>query len=163
MIIRKTTANDIDKLLEIFDYAREYMKANNNPNQWVDGYPSRENIEQDIQKNESYVCLDDDNNIIATFCFFVGIEEDYNEIYEGKWLNNNEYGVIHRIATLKNKKGVGSFCIKYCFDICKNMRVDTHKDNIPMQRLLDKESFTKCGIIRLRRNKAERIAFQKVN
>ena len=30
MTIRKTTANDIDKLLEIFDYAREYMKANNN-------------------------------------------------------------------------------------------------------------------------------------
>lgn len=75
MTIRKTTANDINKLLEIFDYAREYMKANNNPNQWSDGYPSRENIEEDIQKNESYVCLDDDNNIIATFCFFVGIEE----------------------------------------------------------------------------------------
>ena len=29
MTIRKTTADDIDKLLEIFDYAREYMKSNN--------------------------------------------------------------------------------------------------------------------------------------
>lgn len=115
MTIRKTTANDINKLLEIFDYAREYMKANNNPNQWVNGYPSREDVEKDIQKNESYVCLDDDNNIIATFCFFVGIEEDYNEIYEGKWLNNNKYGVIHRIATLKNKKRSRLFLYKILF------------------------------------------------
>lgn len=39
MQIRKTTVNDIDKILEIFDYARKFMAENNNPNQWVDGYP----------------------------------------------------------------------------------------------------------------------------
>ena len=29
MQIRKTTVNDIDKILEIFDYARKFMAENN--------------------------------------------------------------------------------------------------------------------------------------
>ena len=42
----------------------------------------------------------------------------------------------------------------------KSIRIDTHKDNIPMQRALAKHGFIKCGIIHLA-NGDERIAFQK--
>ena len=48
MKIRKTEYKDIDKVIEIFDYARNFMRENNNPNQWINGYPSRENVENDI-------------------------------------------------------------------------------------------------------------------
>lgn len=72
MQIRKTTVKDIDRVLEIFDYARKFMAENNNPNQWINGYPSREDVEKDIRKDSSYVCLDDDNTIIGTFCFVIG-------------------------------------------------------------------------------------------
>ena len=71
MQIRKTKYEDIEKLLEIFDYARKFMAANNNPNQWTNGYPSESDIKADIDKGHSYVCLDDDSNIICTFCFYI--------------------------------------------------------------------------------------------
>ena len=55
MNIRKTTVNDIDKILEIFDYARKFMAKNNNPNQWVDGYPRKSDVELDIKNDSSYL------------------------------------------------------------------------------------------------------------
>lgn len=161
MTIRKAEPKDLNIILKIFEHAKNYMKENNNPNQWGDDYPTVEIIEEDIKNSIGYVCLDEENNIVGYFCFYVGIEEDYNEIYEGNWLNDKEYAVIHRIATMSNKKGVGSFCMQYCFDKYKNIKIDTSKDNIPMQKLLEREGYTKCGIIHLRRNGGERIAFQK--
>ena len=161
MQIRKSTIQDIEKITEIFDHARKFMSENNNPNQWVNGYPSKLDAENDINNGTSYVCLDDDNSIVGTFCFFVGEDENYDKIYDGDWLNDKEYGVIHRIAVLSNSKGVASFCIDYCFDKCHNLRIDTYKDNIPMLNLLNKKGFQKCGIIYLKSNNGERIAFQK--
>jgi hypothetical protein len=42
-----------------------------------------------------------------------------------------------------------------------NIRIDTHRDNVPMLSLLDKSGFERCGIIYLK-NGDERIAFQKI-
>ncbi|TKZ35462.1 GNAT family N-acetyltransferase [Brachyspira catarrhinii] len=161
MTIRKAELNDLNIILKIFEHARNYMKENNNPNQWGDNHPPASLIEEDIKNSIGYVCLDDENNIVGYFCFYVGIEEDYNQIYEGNWLNDKEYAVIHRIATMSNKKGVGGFCMRYCFDKYKNIKIDTSEYNIPMQKLLEREGYTKCGIIKLRRNEEDRIAFQK--
>ena len=161
MHIRKTTVQDIDRVLEIFDYARKFMAENNNPNQWINGYPSREDVEKDIRKDSSYVCLDDDNTIIGTFCFVIGEDENYDKIYDGNWINDKEYGTIHRIVTLNGRKGVASFCLDYCFKQCPNIKIDTYKDNKPMLNFLEKNGFTRCGIIYLKSNNGERIAFQK--
>lgn len=161
MIIRKAELNNLDSIVKIFEHARNYMKENNNPNQWGDNHPPISLIEEDIKNSIGYVCLDNENNIVGYFCFYVGIEEDYNEIYEGNWLNDREYAVIHRIAVMSNQKGIGGFCMRFCFDKFKNIRIDTGKYNIPMQKLLQKEGYIKCGIIKIRRNGGERIVFQK--
>ncbi|WP_300368190.1 GNAT family N-acetyltransferase [Brachyspira sp.] len=161
MHIRKTTVNDIEKILEIFDYAIKFMAENNNPNQWVNGYPNREYVEIDIQNDSSYVCIDDNGDIVGTFSFMIGEDENYDEIYDGNWLNDDEYGTIHRIAVMGGRKGVASFCLKFCLEICGNIRVDTYKDNIPMLNFLKKEGFEQCGTIILKMNGDNRIAFQK--
>ena len=49
----------------------------------------------------------------------------------------------------------------YCFDIVKSLRIDTHRQNIPMQNSLVKNGFRYCGIIYLESGD-ERIAYQKV-
>ena len=41
----------------------------------------------------------------------------------------------------------------------KNVRADTHKDNITMQNMLAKNGFVPCGIIHVE-NGSERIAYQ---
>ena len=40
MIIRHTTLNDLDEVMKLYKIAREFMKQNNNPNQWKDTTPT---------------------------------------------------------------------------------------------------------------------------
>lgn len=160
MKIRKTTKDDIDSILQIFKDAREFMKETGNPNQWAGGYPQKSLLLEDIGNGNSYVC-EKDGLIVGTFYYKEGEDPTYKEIYDGQWLNNKPYGVVHRIATAKGSRGVGSFCLNWSFNQAKNIRIDTHRNNRPMQRLLTKLGFKRCGIIYLD-DGDERIAYQKI-
>ena len=46
--IRLARMEDLDRLMEIFDHARSFMKATGNPSQWINGYPQREMIAGEI-------------------------------------------------------------------------------------------------------------------
>ena len=157
MEIRKATHRDYDELMKIYEDAAVFMAKNGNPTQWV-GYPSKEMVKNDIEKGQSYVCTEDEE-ILAVFVYFEENDPWYAYI-EGKWINDEPYGVVHRIASARKKKGGGEFCIKWAFERCKNLRIDTHKDNIPMQNLIKKLNFEYCGIVYMD-DGSPRIAFQK--
>lgn len=159
MFIRKTVLEDLDNVMDIYEGARRFMKESGNPNQWGDNYPDKNMLINDISDGNSYVCVDDDK-IVGVFCFSIGPDPTYLTIYEGNWLNDKPYGVIHRIASLSRKKGVASFCLNWCFEKWPNIRIDTHRDNIIMQNFLKKHGFTQCGIIYLK-DGSERLAYQK--
>ncbi|MCL2406134.1 MAG: GNAT family N-acetyltransferase [Defluviitaleaceae bacterium] len=158
MTIRKTTLADLDVVMEIYAYARAYMKESGNPNQWHDTHPPKAAIESDITAGLSYVC-EDEGTITAVFYFNVEHEPTYDKI-DGKWLNNEPYGVVHRIARGPGAKGVGTTCLNWCANKYPNIRIDTHKDNSAMLKLLEKLGYVYCGIIWLA-NGDERMAFQK--
>lgn len=98
--------------------------------------------------------------ILGTFCFIQGEDPTYRTIYEGAWLDDEPYGVIHRMATGGKQKGVSAACLDWCSQRCDNIRVDTHNDNKIMQRILTKHGFQRCGIIYVQ-NGTERIAYQR--
>ncbi|MBQ1809867.1 MAG: GNAT family N-acetyltransferase [Erysipelotrichaceae bacterium] len=158
MYIRKSEKSDLETIKEIYSNAKLFMRANGNMNQWINGYPSDELILQDIADGDSYLCLEDDE-AQAVFVYKRGIDPTYLRI-DGQWLNDEEYGVIHRIASRGKIKGTGTFCLNYGLQQCPNLRIDTHADNRPMQNLLNKEGFTYCGIIYLE-NGDPRMAFHK--
>lgn len=158
-MIRLAENTDIDNILEIYKYAKKFMDENGNSTQWKNNYPTRELLLKDIQKNELYI-YEENNDILAVFCFFIGAEPTYKKIYEGSWLNDKEYGVIHRIAVNAHGKGIASKCIEWCFQKCKNLKIDTHKNNIPMQKTILKNGFTYCGIIK-KEDGSARLAYQK--
>lgn len=160
MLIRKTEYKDLDKVMEIYDDAKKFMRENGNPYQWGDNYPERELIMQDIADGKSYVCIDD-GEIVGVFYFDMGPDPTYIKIYQGSWINDEPYGVIHRIASARRKKGVASFCLDWCFKKWPNIRIDTHKDNLIMQNFLKKHGFKRCGIIYLM-DGSERLAYQKI-
>ena len=160
MRIRPSTHSDLPQLLQIYETARRFMQQTGNARQWVDGYPKEELLISDIKQGHSYVCLNENNEIAGTFYYIVGEEPTYLNIYEGSWLNNDSYGVIHRIASSGKQKGIGETCINWCLDKCRNLRIDTHRDNKVMQNILQKLGFTYCGIIYLE-NGDERLAYQK--
>ncbi len=162
MEIRKATLADVDRQLNVFDYARSIMRSTGNMNQWTDGYPSRKVVENDIAAGNSYVCIDDSGEIVATFCFWKGNDPTYNYIENGRWLNSLPYGVVHRIAGNGKIKGIGKYCLEWCFLQCPNIRVDTHRDNWVMQSVLKKNGYTECGIIYLA-DGSPRVAFKKSN
>lgn len=159
--VRKTTVDDIAALMVIYDNARRFMQHTGNANQWIAGYPSESVLRSDIANQCSYVCEDWQGNIVGTFCFFVGCESSYIVIYDGKWLNNDSYGVVHRLAGAGSMKGIADFCLQWCYNQCGNIRVDTHKDNKVMQHILIKNGYVQCGTIVIG-DGTSRIAFQKV-
>ena len=159
MIIRKTTRADIGAIDKIYRDAKIFMRENGNPTQWRGEYPNALDATEDID-NGGYVC-EDDGEIVAVFYFHIGNDKTYDVIYDGKWLNDEPYAVIHRIAVAKRGRGIAAFCFDECYKMFPNLKIDTHKDNIAMQRALEKSGFEYCGIIHLE-NGEERIAFQKV-
>lgn len=159
MKIRKATPKDIDKILAIYEYAREQMRLTGNPNQWKQNYPSLEIVKNDIQNGSSYV-VTDGSEIIAVFAFIIGEEPTYKQIENGTWLNNDAYGTLHRIASSGKQKGIFRFCISFCESKMSNIRVDTHACNHIMQHLLESSGYQKCGQIYIT-DGSPRIAYQK--
>ena len=161
MTIRLTTYADIDALMTIFAHARVQMVADGNPTQWGDGYPSREQIESDIQRGVSYV-VEHNGQPCATFVFIIGKDPTYAYIEDGKWLDDTlPYGTIHRIASNGEQRGVFHSVLNWCSVQCPNIRIDTHQDNARMIHLIEQAQFTRCGIIYTRDN-SPRIAYQNL-
>lgn len=159
MTIRKSTNNDIDRIMEIYDRARKFMAESGNGSQWTQGYPRVELVHNDILGGKSHVCLDGDC-IVAVFYFSVEDEPTYKNINEGAWLDDSTYGVVHRIAVDSHEKGIASFCLGWCYGQIPNIRIDTHKNNRAMIRVFEKNGYAYCGIVHMD-DGSERIAFQK--
>ena len=159
--IRSTTHEDLPHLLPIYEAARRFMQQTGNAGQWIDGYPKEELLINDIAQGHSYVCINENKEVVGTFYYVVGEEPTYLHIHQGAWLNDAPYGVIHRIASSGKQKGVAETCINWCLEKCENLRIDTHRDNKVMQHILQKLGFTYCGIVYLG-DGAERWAYQKI-
>ncbi len=159
MLIRKTSLADIESIGKIYASAKEFMRNAGNTKQWSDGYPGEDSALSDMQNGIGYVC-EDRGEIVAVFAFKIGNEPTYDRIFNGRWQTDEPYAFIHRIAVKKHGKGIVDFCFSECFRMFKNLKIDTHKDNIPMQKVLLRNGFQYCGIIYLE-NGEERLAFQK--
>lgn len=159
MEIRKTKPEELDRVMAIYARARKFMAEHDNPSQWGNVKPYREDIVRDIAQGFSHVCVEG-KQIVATFYYREGVDPTYLKIYEGEWANDLPYGVVHRIASAGTVKGAGSFCLNWAFGQCGNLKIDTHRDNIVMQNTLKKNGFVYCGIIHLA-DGDERLAYQK--
>ncbi|QAA33914.1 GNAT family N-acetyltransferase [Clostridium manihotivorum] len=166
MKFRKTVEADISSIMTIIRQAQDYFK-DKGIDQWQNGYPNPEVIRKDIANGHSYVLLKEDN-IVGTAAISFDGENTYDDIYEGQWLSNDTFAVIHRIAVDNDYKGLGlsSIIIENVEELCKSkgvssIKVDTHEDNLSMQRLLKKNGFQFCGIIYLE-DKSKRVAFEKL-
>ena len=164
MIITKAESKDVKNIMKIVDEAKEFLKGQN-VNQWQDGYPNEESFNDDIKEQRLYV-VKDNEEVIGVFAV-VNYEPTYDVIYEGKWISDEPYIAVHRIAVENNYKGKG--VAKYIFDELKkehkHIRVDTHRGNKNMNKCLLNNDFKYCGIIYLARNSesdCERLAYEYI-
>lgn len=160
MTVRVAKHSDIPEICAIYDIARRFMKDAGNDKQWQGGYPSQGIILADIEAGRLHL-VEENEEMLAVFVFAEGIEPTYDKIYDGAWLDNGEYAYIHRVAVKCAGRGVASYIFSYCSAKAISLKIDTHRDNIPMQRALAKAGFSYCGIIYLE-NGDERLAYQKL-
>lgn len=163
MTIRNSTEKDFSEIMEIYSHARKFMAANGNPNQWAkNNWPPENLIHQDILHKKSFICVENEK-IVGTFFYNFGenIEPTYKKIFEGEWKNFSAYGVVHRIASSGEVKGIGKFCLNWAFEQSKHLRIDTHTDKKIMQELLKNLGFEKCGIIFVEQDNFPRFAYEK--
>jgi len=159
--IRPAAVNDLERIMNVLDAAREKMRQSGNANQWINGYPNPDAVISDIEHGGAFVVTDNDD-IVAYFAFLPSPEPTYAKIYEGKWLDAmRPYHVVHRMGSLPTVHGIFNFVMDYCFSVDSNICVDTHRDNKVMQHLFESYGFQYCGIIYLL-NGDERLAYQKI-
>lgn len=156
---RRARVEDLPRILELIECGRQKMRAAGNNEQWTNGQPSQEVIEEDIRLGESYV-MTENGKVVVTFAFKPGPDVTYAKIYEGKWLDDvKPYYVVHRLASAPGVRGVLKDVLNFCFSHTDNIRIDTHRQNVVMRHALEKYGFRYCGIIYLL-DGAERFAFQ---
>ena len=138
--------------------------------QWQKGYPSREVWVEDIKNQMAWLAVEDDK-VLGVFAFQTTPDVSYGEI-DGEWLTNTSYASMHRVCVSDDSKGKGvaGKMFAHGFAMAKELgfasaRIDTHPQNLPMQRALQKAGFESCGTIRLVggcENGDLRIAFEKL-
>lgn len=149
-VVRKAFIDDLPVMLEIYAHARQFMKEQGNESQWglpspgKKLWPSEEALKANIVAGTQYV-LESGNDVAATFCYTRGNDPLYDTIYDGAWPDNDDYGVLHMMASSGVVRGVGKAVFAWTLEQCPTLRIDTHPKNKPMRSLLEKCGFAYCG------------------
>ncbi|MBW8360285.1 MAG: GNAT family N-acetyltransferase [Weeksellaceae bacterium] len=162
--LRKALFADTERIWDILQQAIKRRK-NEGSSQWQDGYPNPETVQTDIANCLGYV-LTYDEKIIAYAALIFNDEPAYEKI-EGKWLTNNEFYVVHRVAVADEAagKGVATILFRRIEEVALkskifSIRVDTNYDNAAMLKILNNLGYTYCGEVFFRGS--TRKAFEKV-
>ncbi len=158
LTVRRAVQAEFDVIMGIYKIAQDFMIRTGNPNQWKHSDPAPEQIEADIENGICHVICEGEE-IHGVFALCEGTDPTYLYIEDGEWMNDAPYVAIHRIAGDQKIHGIFTSAMEYCKTYADNIRIDTHKENRVMQRVLAKHGFSRRGTIYLK-NGEPRIAFQ---
>lgn len=169
MIYRLAEEADISQMMVMVDQAKETFKAGG-IDQWQKGEPDAKGLAEGIQAGQIHV-LEDRGRVVAMITLAQGDDPSYGKI-DGAWLDHSPYTALHRVCVSRELKGRGlaGRLLKESEALClargyHSVRVDTHPDNLSMQRALVKNGYTACGALRLIGGSEEgdlRLGFQKL-
>lgn len=159
----------LEDMCRITDQAKSQLRGMG-VDQWQKGYPCREIWEDDIEKQVAWLAVEE-GKVLGVFTFLTAPDPSYAEI-DGAWLADIPYASMHRVCVSDDSKGrgVAGEMFRHGFDMAKELgfgsvRIDTHPENMPMQRALGKAGFVPCGTIILKGGSEDgdgRIAFEKL-
>ena len=145
-MIRVAKPADHGRIMEIYEIAKAFMRKNGNHTQWQNGYPFPDLVMEDINNGDMYVVCDGDGQVCACFGIFEGDDPTYGYI-EGSWGDDTPYAAIHRVASDGTVKGIFRQAFEYASGRYSHLRIDTHEDNITMQKAVTACCFVYRGII----------------
>lgn len=161
---RRATISEIPQIWDILQKAIHRRKKDGSE-QWQDGYPNPEVIQNDIIKEAGFV-LTNENTIIGYVAVIINDEPAYTAI-QGKWLTNEDFVVFHRVAIAEDYlgKGLSKVILNYIEDFALSkqiysLKADTNFDNLAMLHIFEKLGYQYCGEVFFRGS--ARKAFEKV-
>lgn len=166
--VRKGKPSDLLQIMEIVHQAQAGMGREKIP-QWQNGYPNERVIKSDIEKESCFV-VEEGERVVAFGVLCLGEEPTYRRIEEGAWTTGERYATIHRLSVAEDKKcqGLATFLYDALERICREkgipaIRIDTHRENRKMQAWIEKQGFTRSGVIYVDDHGADspRDAFEK--
>jgi len=133
--------------------------------QWQDGYPNPDVVRNDIEKGIGFVLTEDDT-VVGYTAVLINDEPAYAGI-EGKWLTNEDFVVVHRVAISQEHLGKGlsgkimAFVEDYAVEHqVYSVKADTNFDNPAMMKIFEKRGYIYCGEVYFRGS--PRRAYEKV-
>ena len=161
---RKAEITDINTIWELLQRAILRRKEDGS-NQWQDGYPNLDVVKKDVDHGSGFVLTDAD--IIVGYCaVMVNDEPEYANI-QGKWLTNDDFVAIHRVAISETYLGKG-LAQKIMLHVEEyavsngifSIKADTNFDNIAMLKVFEKLGYIFCGEVYFRNS--PRKAYEKI-
>ena len=143
--VRPAQKPDLERIQEIYAYARAFMAKTGSPNQWGKNHPPAAQLKQDIENGSLFV-ITDGEIIHGVFFFRIGDDPTYHKIDGGAWRSNSPYGTIHRIAG-DGSGGILRTAVEFGRKQIDHLRIDTHEDNLVMQYAVTKLGFQYRGVI----------------
>lgn len=155
--------NDAARIWEILQQAKAQMYREGKQ-QWDELYPLPKNVEDDIRNGYAHVLYREDVVVAYGAVTFDG-EPAYDTI-QGKWLSEEPYVAVHRLAVADEVKRQG-VATRFMQEVEKqavargvdSFKVDTNYDNFYMQRMMKTLGFTHCGTVKYPRG--ERMGYEK--
>ncbi|MGY3765981.1 GNAT family N-acetyltransferase [Vagococcus vulneris] len=165
--IRKGTIDDLARVREIIDNAIDILKERRIPQWQGKNQLTKDILAADVINNNNYVLIVN-NKIVGTAILQKKVEESYNRLLNGSWLNNNyHYATIHRFAidSTVGERGMSHIFMGYLISEAlrlgfSDIRIDTHEKNKAMQAVIKRAGFIFCGDIVLPIENGERLVYQ---
>lgn len=161
--IIKMTQSDLPRVMEIIAETKAIFKREG-IDQWQKGYPNETTIQEDIKNNNGYLIVDE--GIVGYFALEFTPDPNYKTL-EGAWLSAGPYATIHRfvIDRASRGKGYAKWALAHLETIVlenhvASIRVDTHKNNQGMLKLLETRAYSYCGVVTVA--DGLRFAFEKI-
>ncbi|MGB1371429.1 MAG: GNAT family N-acetyltransferase [Flavobacteriaceae bacterium] len=148
-MIRKATVLDLNSIMQITKACANHM-INQQIYQWNDHYPNRNAFENDVQRGELYVYM---QNNICIGCIVITTIKDV-EYVPIEWLTKNKNIYIHRLAVHPKYqgKGIAQQMMTFAENFAKingyfSVRLDTFSQNKRNQKFYETRGYKRLGNI----------------
>ncbi len=145
---------DLDDIMALKEATSKLLRQRG-IDQWQHENPSLAHFVEDIEKGELFL-MSIEGRLAAMAAIKSGNEPTYDIIYGGPWGGKPPYVTIHRLAVEASYLGQGlaEAMLRYAEALARQqdvrfIRIDTHRDNQPAQRLFERMGYVKRGWIYL--------------
>jgi ribosomal protein S18 acetylase RimI-like enzyme len=148
-MIRKATVLDLNSIMQITKACAKHM-INQQIYQWNEHYPNRNAFENDVQRDELYVYV---QNNICIGCIVITTIKDV-EYIPIEWLTKDKNIYIHRLAVHPKYqgKGIAQHMMTFAENYAKingysSVRLDTFSQNKRNQKFYETRGYKRLGNI----------------